>query len=88
MAELHPSIAEFIKDEEAEYSTARILSTVRQLQQEGRKTRSIARGLLKSILTVSTELGPLEDYSFMLRTSKVFENCIDGMEKELDNLSN
>ena len=87
MGDLHPSIAEFIKDEDGDYSEAQILSTVRQLQREGRKTRSIARALLRTMLTVSSDLGPHEDYSFMLRTRQVFDNCIDGMEKEIDSIS-
>lgn len=86
-AELHPSIAEFIHDEDAEYSKAKILSAVRALQQEDRKTRSILRGLLRTLLLTASELEtPAHRLSFLEHCQDVLREVISDTDEAIGQL--
>lgn len=76
MGELHSSMEELLRDKDGDYSEARILSTVRQLQREGRKTRSIARAMLRAMIEVSGDLDPTRDTCFLRHARDVLDESI------------
>ncbi|MDY6980144.1 MAG: hypothetical protein SV201_09695 [Pseudomonadota bacterium] len=57
MAEMRKSFADFMRDEDGEYSDGRILSVVKDLRDEGRRTHSICHALLNAAIEVSFDDG-------------------------------
>lgn len=77
MAELHESLAEFIKDTDGEYSYARLLSCVAQLEKEGYKTRSIARASVDLVVHMAGRLPTgLDDRVYLKNAIAQLERAI------------
>lgn len=77
MAELHESLAEFIKDTDGEYSFARLLSCVAELEREGYKTRSIARASVDLVVHMAGQLPTgLDDRVYLKNAIAQLERAI------------
>lgn len=82
----HPAMKEILNDEVGQLCEARLLSTVRQLQSEGRETRFICHALLRAMMTVSGELEPVKGYSFQLRARDTLNDLVGSVEDAIDEL--